>query len=434
MKLLLIQPSHLKDDGTVFKSDRLVYPGLALPLIAGLTPNRYDIELVNEYSEDIDFGSDADIIGISFMTTQAVRAYQIADEFRRRGKAVVMGGFHPSLMFEEASGHSDAVVIGEAENVWEKLLADFERGSLKKSYKSEERPDLSKLPVPRYDLIKRSGYSTYTMPVQTTRGCPHNCDFCSVTQFYGSSYRHRPVADVIRDIKATNSRYIFFVDDNIGASKRYCRELFEAIKSLNLIWGSQVNISFADDPALLKLAYDSGCVFLFCGVESVNEETLAGCGKGFNKVSEYARQLKAMKDAGIEPMVSMIFGLDGDGTEAFENNLKFLMDNKIAIAYFFILAPAPGTEYFNRFERGGRLFSKDWSKYSGDHVVFKPAKMTPGQLEKGFWKTYKRFYSYPSIFRRILFPLKRDLRYAINWKFNILHHRSLRRGVDPLRG
>jgi len=434
MKILLIQPSHLTKDGTIFKSSDLMYPGLALPLIAGLTPPEFDVELVNEYSEDVTFVTDADLIGISVMTPQAPRAYQIADEFRRRGKKVVMGGFHPSLMPEEASAHADTLVIGEAENVWEELLKDFGRACLKKFYKSNEYAEMSKLPVPRYDLIKREGYASKAMPVQTTRGCPRRCDFCSVRYIYGEAYRHRPVADVVRDVKATNCRYIFFIDDNLGVVKSYCRELFEALRPLNIIWGSQVNISFANDPELLRLAYESGCAYLFCGIESINEKTLAKCGKNFNRVSEYGRQLRAIRDAGISPMVSMIIGLDGEGEEVFENNLRFLIENKVPIAYFFILAPAPGTKYFERFEKEGRLFSKDWSRYSGDQVVFQPNGMTPEQLEKGFWNTYNKFYSMRSIVKRVLFPLRFNVRYFVNWKFNMLHHRSLSKGVDPLRG
>ena len=434
MKILLIQPSHLKKDGTIFKSSDLMYPGLALPLVAGLTPPEFNVELMNEYSEDISFVTDADLIGISVMTPQAPRAYQIADEFRRRGIKVVMGGFHPSLMPDEASAHADALVIGEAENVWANLLKDFKHRSLKKFYKSGERVDMSKLPVPRYDLVKREGYASKAMPVQTTRGCPRRCDFCSVRYIYGDAYRHRPVADVVRDIKAAGGRYIFFIDDNLGVVKSYCRELFEALRPLDIIWGSQVNISFANDSELLNLAYESGCAYLFCGLESINERTLAKCGKDFNRASEYGRQLQAIRDAGISPMVSMIIGLDGEGEEVFENNLRFLIENKVPIAYFFILAPAPGTTYFERFEREGRLFSKDWSRYSGDQVVFHPDGMTAEQLEKGFWKTYNKFYSIRSIVKRVLFPLKLDVRYFVNWKFNVLHHKSLSKGIDPLRG
>jgi len=434
MKLLLIQASHLREDGTVFKSDRLMYPALALPLVAGLTPSEFDVELVNDYSEEINWDWDGDLVGISAMTTQAPRAYQIADEFRRRGKKVVLGGFHPSLMPEEAGEHSDAVVIGEAENVWGDVLEDFKRGSLKRTYESNKAADLSKLPVPRYDLIKEAGYSTHAMPVQTTRGCPRNCDFCSVKKLYGNTYRHRPIADVVRDVKATGSKYIFFIDDNMGATKKYCHELFEALKPLGILWGSQCNLSFADDAELLRKAYESGCVFLFVGVESINEKTLASCQKSFNKVGEYEKQLKAIRDAGIAPMGSMMLALDGDGTEVFEKNRKFLIDNKIALAYFFILAPAPGTEFFERFEKEGRLFSKDWSKYSGDQVVFRPAGMSQEELERGFWDVYRKFYSYGSIFKRILLPLRFDARYFFQWKFNVLHHISLSKGIDPLRG
>lgn len=433
MKLLLVQPSHLLRDGRVFRSSRLPYPSLALPLIAALTPKDFDIEIVNDYYEEINYDAPYDLVGITAMTPQVNRAYQIAAEFRRRGRPVVMGGFHVTMVPQEAIQHCDAIVCGEAENTWPELIDDFRAGKMRKVYKSNALADVTKLPVPRYDLINRNGYSLRVMPVQTTRGCPRQCDFCSVTQFYGGSYRFYPIENVVRDVRATGSPFISFIDDNIAANPRYCMELCEALKPLKIIWGSQCNIGVAKNKELLRAMADSGCVGLFLGVESVNAESLASVNKKFNKVEEYSEALKAIRDAGIMPMVSMIFGLDGDDERTFQATYDFLVKNRVPIAYIFILTPGPGTRLFENLMNEGRLLHRDWSRYGGDEVVFVPKRMSPYTLEKGFWEVLSRFYSVGGIFRRVMgsMPLRA---WIYGLKYNIIHHRSLKRHIHPLRG
>jgi len=434
MKLLLIQASHLQPDGSVFKTRNLFYPGLALPIVAALTPEDFQIELVNEYAEEIDFDGDYALVGISAMTPQAPRAYQIAAEFRKRGVPVVIGGFHASLLPDEAQQHCDAVVIGEAETTWPRLLEDFRAGRLAGRYQGDHLVDMADIPVPRYDLVNNSGYAVGAMPVQTTRGCPHRCNFCNVRQFYGASYRSRPIDRVIEDVKAAGSSKIFFVDDNIGPNRKYCLELFEALKPLGLFWGSQCNVSFAEDEEMLQKAAEAGCFSLFLGVESLSTESLASINKSFNDISKYEEAFRRIRSFGIRPMVSMMVGLDGDGPESFDATVKFLNDNKVPIAYAFIITPGPGTELFKHFEREGRLVSKDWSKYSGEEVIFKPAKMDADTLQRGLWKVLKGFYNVSSILKRTFWPVGFDLRYFATMKYNWLHWRSVRKGIHPLRG
>lgn len=434
MRLLLIQASHLNSDGTVFKSKRLLYPGLALPLIAALTPGDVDMQIVNDYFMDIDYDDPADLVAITAMTSQAPRAYQIAEAFQRRGKKVVMGGFHCSLYPEEAIERCDAVVVGEAEEVWPRVWADFLAGKMKGVYRSERHPDLAGMPAPRYDLLNRQGYSLLSYPVQTTRGCPKRCEFCSVHRFFGGSYRHRPIDEVIRDVKATRSPYIFFIDDNIAADKTYTMELLAAIKPLGIVWGSQCNLFSCEDDEFLQAAADSGCLSLFLGVESVEQESLQSAKKAFNHIEDYGRLLKKIMDTGISPIVSMIAGMDGDTVETFDKTYEFLMENKVPIAYSFILCPAPGTPFFDRAEAEGRLLTKDWSRYNGFDCAYMPKHMTPQELEDGFWRVYKRFYSLKSIFKRLLWPPKWNWRLYIVLKYNLLHRRSLRKGIHPLSG
>jgi len=434
MRLLLVQSSHLKGDGTVFHSRHLPYPGLALPLIAALTPDDVDIEIVNDYFEEIDYDDPADLVGLTAMTPQAPRAYQIAQEFRRRGKKVVMGGFHASLFSEEAARYCDAVVVGEAENVWGRLWQDFLAGKMKGVYRAEGHPDLAGLPVPRYDLLNRKGYSLLSYPVETTRGCPYACEFCSVRHFHGGSYRQRPVDEVVRDIRSTGSPYIFFVDDNIAANRTYTMRLLEAIKPLGIVWGSQCNVSACEDEEFLRAAYDAGCLSLFLGVESLEQGSLDAHGKGFNRAEEYARVLQKIRRVGIAVSVGMIMGMDGDGEEIFDRTYDFLMEARVPIAYFFILTPAPATALFERLEREGRLLHKDWSRYGGDESVFVPKRLSAERLEQGFWDLFRRFYSMRSIVGRLLWPPRWDFRTYIALKCNLLHRRSLRKGIHPLRG
>ncbi|MEW6355658.1 MAG: radical SAM protein [Planctomycetota bacterium] len=439
MKLLLVQPSHFDRRGRLFKSRKLPYPGLALPLIAALTPPDWDVEIVNDYAEGIDYDAPCDLVGITAMTPQAYRAYQIADQFRGRGRPVVMGGFHATNVPEQTLDHVDAIVRGEAEPVWGELIDDVKRGRLKKIYAADEPVDLSKLPTPRYDLLKREHYSLRAFPVQTTRGCPNRCDFCSVTEFYGGKYRFRPVQDVVRDVKATGRRWTFFIDDNIAASAKYCIELCNALKPLKIIWGSQCSLTVGDKPEVLKAASEAGCFSLFVGMESLNPESLSSVNKEFNKVEDYERQINAIRDAGIMPMVSMIAGLDGDDERVFKQMRSFLTRMRIPIAYAFILTPGPATRLFDRFEKEGRMLDHDWSRYGGDETIFQPKKISPAALETGLWEFFKPFYSLPSIFRRLfvreVFTNRRiRLRTLIALKFNLLHRNSLMRGVHPLRG
>jgi radical SAM superfamily enzyme YgiQ (UPF0313 family) len=255
-----------------------------------------------------------------------------------------------------------------------------------------------------------------------------------VHHFFGGTYRHRPIDEVVRDIQATQSPYIFFIDDNIAANRKYTMDLLAAIKPLGIVWGSQCDVSACEDEEFLQAAYDAGCLSLFVGMESVEQESLEAAHKGFNRTAEYGRILQKVRHIGIAPSVSMIMGLEGDGPDIFDKTYEFLMENRVPIAYFFILAPAPSTALFGRLEREGRLLHKDWSRYGGDESVFLPKKMTAEQLEKGFWDLFKRFYSMRSIIRRVMWPPKWDFRTYIVMKYNLLHRRSLRRGVHPMRG
>lgn len=312
-------------------------PSLALPVVAALTPTDVDVEIEDEYLMDIDFENKADLVGITSMTTQAERAYQIADEFRRRGKPVVMGGIHVSALPEEAAQHCDSVVVGEAELLWERVITDFRKGGLQRVYRTDQRHNLRGLPVPRIDLLPLHRYSIPVIPVQTSRGCPHRCDFCIVTEFFGGTYRFRPVDEVVREIeiqkalfKEKRKKIIFFADDNIAANRVHAKELFKALIPLKIPWGCQCTLNITDDPQLLDLAAESGCIHMFIGIETINAASLKSVNKSFNRVEKYEKALETLRQRGIHVEASMIVGFDEDREDIFDTMLAFLTRNKLS--------------------------------------------------------------------------------------------------------
>ncbi len=400
MKLLLVGPSRYDDEGKVLKKKKSLIPRLGLLHLAGLTPEDVDVSIIDEIVDDIDFSGNYDIVGITAFTSQVERAYTIADEFRQRGKAVIMGGIHISSLPDEAQAHADSVIIGEADYIWEQIIADFKSGELKPRYKCEKFHDLKGLPVPRYDLVDKKKYLASTMPVQASRGCPHNCDFCTVTKFFGGSYRLRPVDEVIRDIKATGSKRIFFIDDNIIANRAYSRELFEKLIPLNLVWMGQCTINLGLFPDLCALMAKSGCFWLCIGVESVNQRSLNSVDKNHNKVSEYHKLLKTIRASGLTFILSMIVGFDEDDETIFGDTVSFVNEVKPIVASMNVPIPYPGTKLTARLESEGRILHKNWSKYRSKNVVFKPKLLGAEQLEEMAIAAHKEVYSFKSILLR----------------------------------
>jgi radical SAM superfamily enzyme YgiQ (UPF0313 family) len=379
---------------------------LTLTALAALTPPEIEVKITDENVEPIDFEEDVDLVGVTGMVMHAPRAYQIAQRFRQRGIPVVMGGPHASSLPLEAKEHVDAVVIGEAENVWEGLIEDNKKGCLKPFYKKDNFCSMERLPFPRLDLLRKDAYMTVNC-VQTTRGCPHQCDFCHVTHFFGKTYRCRPVEDVIEEVKRLDGEFVVFIDDNIAGNRRYAKELFTQLKPLKKKWASQASMTLTRDPELLKLAAESGCVSLFIGVESLSSENLKEVNKAFNRVSQFEEAMRALHDHDIMILAGFIFGLDHDDEGVFERTLRFCERNRIELPTFFILTPLPGTALFQRMESGGRLLHKDWGQYNGATVVFKPRLMTEETLQRGFNWACKEGYSWNSIFKRVFHPQQR---------------------------
>lgn len=403
MKILLISPENKKSIYAYTKEDvkSFWFPKLSLPTIAANTPSGIEVKIVDEVVEDIDFNMDVDLVGISVMTYLAPRAYEIAGRFRERGVKVVLGGIHPSMCPEEAKEHADSVVVGEAERTWPGLIEDLRRGKLKPFYKEDDLPKLDSLPEPRRDLLNRKSYWT-TNCVQTSRGCPFACDFCTVTIFGGNQFRLRPVEEVVEEVKRLRKGFVVFVDDNIAGNKAYAKQLFKALIPLKINWGSQASLTMARDPELLSLAAKSGCTALFIGVESISAENLLAANKKFNKVEKFREEFKKFHDHGIMIQTGMIFGFDNDDESVFERTVEFLEGNRIELVMFNILTPLPGTNLYKKMDAEGRIIDRDWAHYDGRHVVFSPRLMNPETLQEGFLWSYHKFYSIPSILKRVV--------------------------------
>ena len=383
------------------------FPYLALTTLASLVPDSCQVKIIDENVDPVDFDFPADLVAVSLMTPLAPRGYAIADRFRKKGIPVVIGGVHATMAPEEAARHADAVVVGEGELLWPEVIGDFRAGSLKKRYVRDRFAPLTSLPLPRRELLKRGSY-LFQNTLQTTRGCPNDCDFCSVSSFYGRTYRFRPVGEVIQEIKTLKGNLIFFVDDNIIGNRTYARELFENLKPLKRRWVSQATLNLTRDRRLLTLARESGCLGLLVGFESLSQSILNNLGKTFYRVQQYREAIRILHDQGIGIQGSFIFGHDDDPPDSFDQVVDFCQDNKMDAVLFSLLTPFPGTRIFDRFLEEKRLLHFNWDKYDMNHVVFRPKQMTPEALERRFLGAYKKIYSLPSVVNR-LFKFNRSL-------------------------
>jgi radical SAM superfamily enzyme YgiQ (UPF0313 family) len=410
MKLLLIEPvNQLKIKNKLYQAleniirkDYFTVPPLALGVIAGLTPSGWEIKIVQEPLDVVNYDEPADLVGISAVTHTVRRGYELAQEFRKRGKKVIMGGIHPSVLPDEALQYCDSVCIGEAENVWMEVLEDFIKGKLKKKYKSEEPFDLKLYTYPRRDLIDypRSFVFNIGSTIEASRGCPYNCDFCSVSFTHGKKIRYRPVNNIIPEIESIKNRKLFFVDNNIIASFKYAKELFKAMIPLKKKWAAQATISIVKDPELLKLASDSGCYGLLIGIESVSDEGLKRYRKSLGNYEKLKEAIRVLNEHNIDILAHMIFGTDFDSAETMKESLDRLLDLDIASAQLGIVVPYPGTILFEKLQKDNRILTTDWNYYDIHHIVFKPLNFSIEMFLKDVEIIRNEFYSYSQIFKR----------------------------------
>ncbi len=408
MKILLVFPRI--EHGVVTHNDKKSwrkiitgYPIITLPHIAAITPKKHTVTIKNENYEDIDYDTDADLIGITCYTMTAPRVYKIADEFRRRKKTVILGGYHPTAMTEEALQHADSIIKGFAEKTWPKAINDFEKGKLKKIYERDHDFDISKIPRIRRDLIR---HNPMLGAIQTTKGCPHKCEFCAISSFCGNIVKQRPIKDVVKEIKEMENKVFIIHDPHLTLNKKYATELFKELikQKVRKKWvanGTTDVIANADEK-FLNLASKAGCVEWFVGFESVNQNALNGINKKHNKVKFFKKIISKLHDHGMTVQGGIIFGFDQDTIDVFDGTIETLKNWEMDVLEINILTPYPGTKLYERLEKEGRILTKDWSKYNQIDVVFEPKNMTPEELIEGAGKVAKEFYSWPNIIKRDL--------------------------------
>lgn len=435
-RLLLILASVQEPDGRYFRLIKYSqFPPLSLLTIAGLTPSdRWDITVRDEHVESSEVAHDVDLVGIQTYISSAGRAYELADRWRRRGAKVVLGGLHATSLPEEAAQHADAVCVGPAEPVWGQILDDFERGRLGGIYRGACEGSAALVPLPRRDLMNPRAYLLRHTLV-TSRGCPHACDFCYKSSFWGPHfYEPRPLAAVERELEQVNDGLAFFLDDNLLANQRHAQALFEVLRGSGIVWQAAASLDVAGDPRYLKEAYQAGCRSLFVGFESLSPENMRGNNKRVNVAANYAEACRRFHDAGIMINGSFVFGFDCDGPDVFERTVEFTIENKILTASFHVLTPLPGTRTFARLEAEGRILHRNWSRYDTNHAVFRPLRMTPEQLEEGHRRARREFAAWGSVLRRSVgLPgaIKR-ITYNVAWmKVDPLWVAIIRSGLMP---
>jgi radical SAM superfamily enzyme YgiQ (UPF0313 family) len=413
MKIKLIAP---RDPGEDTLSSPFKLQRVNLPLLAALTPPGHTVTIVDEAFAPDDMDQEVDLVGITVMTDLALRAYHIADTYRHKAVKVVLGGIHPTVLPDEALEHADAVVVGEAEGLWPRLLSDAASGQMQRLYRAAKMTDLKGLPRPRRDLLpgfKYTGNAPIPIGVETSRGCPYDCEFCSIGQTLGHHYRVRPVQEVIAEIESIDSPHLFFVDDALGLNRNAARKLFTEMIPLRRLWLGQGTVSLAEDLELLRLMRRSGCMGLLIGFESVQKATQNEMKKIKTLRIDFDEAVRRFHDEGFGILGAFVFGFDYENKEVFEQTLEFIMRSRLDCVELRILTPFPGTRLYERLLSEGRLFVRDWwlRGYPPDTLLFQPKGMTADELLSGFARLNRQTYSFGAMIKRFLgmSPWKRTL-------------------------
>lgn len=431
MKVMIIQPTYYTN-GTngsgpsLYKTRRRTLVGLTLPYLAALTPKEWEVALVDEQVMDVDFDAPVDLVAITTWTINSFRAYDIARRFRERGVPVIMGGPHTFFHAEEAIEHCDAVAIGEGEEIWPGVLQDAANNRLQKIYRAPKQHHLKGLPIPRYDLMKLHGNGVKrTYSVQSSRGCPFKCEFCSERFYIGDRYRYRPTQDIVDEIKEIKAKNIFFADSMFAGKKEHSMQLMEALIPLNIRWSTLWTTYLCRDETFMDLAKRSGLLHVNMGMESISQETLASMNKNFNKVHQYDEILDNLRKRGISYSLNFVFGWDGETPDVFQATREFLEQHRVPVAYFYILTPHKGTPLYERMKGEGRILDETHMRRTpGISCDIKPLYCSPEELEENVQSLYDQFYSLPSIFRRLPLPVTKS--HVASWILNFSARRMRR--------
>ena len=435
-KILLIQPSPYDQNHNPIKKKKLYFVGLAMPLLAAMMPDDWETEIILEIIEDVNMDTDADLIGISTMGHGVLRSIDLAKEFRKRGKTVILGGYMASIMPEEALKYCDALVVGDAELVWNQVLEDFENKHLKKIYKRNLDKGILSTPLPRFDLITNKRIGDF-LPVQAGRGCPNTCSFCSVACLYKGKYIKKPIQEVVRDmvqIKNLGFKKILILDDNIFSDRIYLNLLLDEIKKLDIHWMSQCDIRIGEDNELLKQLKDSGCISLSVGLESTSKESLEAMNKGWADPSDYSKLISNIQSYGIDVSTEMVVGGEGDTLESIRKTKDFIEKNKISVPRFYILTPFPGTKFFKEIKKQGRFINQDIYSFDGTQAVYKPSNMTADELTDAYWNLYEGLFTLSSIIKRNIMRkefLAHPGKYLFYVGVNLYYRHQIKKKITP---
>ena len=405
MKILLLSPKGplYRHRGGIFKKN-LRYAPLTLTTLAALVPAELNaaIQITDEGVEEIAVDRlEADLVGITVITGTAVRAYELAGQLRARGIPVVLGGPHVTLVPDDAQPHADSIVVGYAEESWPRLLRDFVAGRLEPRYVQARDLSLANRPFPRRELMKKNSYIT-THVFEATRGCVHSCDFCVVPAAWGLKPYQKPVEEVVADIRQHWARKIIFIDLNLIADQVYAARLFEALIPLKVQWFGLATTLLARNLPLLELAARSGCSGLLMGFESIMPENLKQSRKGFNSPEEYRALVATLHRYGITLMACFTFGMDHDTPDVFMKTAQFAVEAAIDLPRFAIVTPFPGTALYKRLDAEGRILTRNWELYDGQHVVFAPKLMSAQQVYAGHEAAWRHVYSWRAMAQRLL--------------------------------
>jgi radical SAM superfamily enzyme YgiQ (UPF0313 family) len=399
MRILLITPENrfIK----AFRRGQLNnFAQLTMPYLAGFVRKPHRVTLVDEYNQTVDLDAPADLVGITCNTPNARHVYGLADAFRRRGRFVVLGGPHATLLPEEAQHHADAVVVGEAERTWPQALADAAAGRLQCLYRDEQPPSLAGLPPARRDLLRGRGLLGNT--IIATRGCPHHCSYCNLRQIYHPALRFRPVEEVVAEVKTFRSPFFTFWDDQLFMDASYALKLFAGLAGVGKRWAAMVTLASTRNERLLAAAARAGCSCLFLGLESFSAESLRLANKAFNVVESYEEGIARIHRHNITVQAGIVFGFDGDDASTFEATLRGATRAGLDGATVSILTPFPKTPIFEDLQRAGRLLTRDWSYYNGKTAVaFRPARMSSQQLWEGYMWFRRQFFAPKCILERV---------------------------------
>ncbi len=425
MKLFIIQPAHYKKPGTkeVHRTKKRTVVSLTLPYLASLVPSGWQVKLIDEQLTGIDFEEPVDVVALSTWTINSFRAYEIADIYRKKNIPVLIGGPHTCFYADEASEHCDAVAIGEGEQTFPQMLEDAASARLRKVYRSTDYHDLNNIAFPSYDLLDMSPYGLIkTFAVQTSRGCPFKCEFCSERFYLGEKYRFRPVEEVVEEINRTGAKNIFFADSNFAGNISHTMELLEALIPLKLRWSTLWSAYLCKNREFMDIAKRSGLLHVNIGMESIEQKTLTEMNKKANKVTEYNEILDNLRKRDISYSLNFIFGFESETMEVFDTTMNFLKQQKVPVAYFNILTPHKGTPLYERMLQDGKVLDDyNMGRWPGNYCYIKPYYCSPEELEKRVWQMYKDFYNLPSMFSRLQIPLSKSR--IASWILNFSQRR-----------